>query len=555
MLGPELVTMSMKEVDRLEVLRRVLERGLTRVKAAGLLGISPRQVRRLCGLYVAQGATGLVSKRRGKPSNRQLPADFRARVVDLILDRYADFGPTLAREKLIEVHGLRVGKETLRRWMAAAGVWLPRDQRIPRPHQPRYRRECLGELVQIDGCQHRWFEDRGAPCSLLVYVDDATGKLMEMRFEQTESAFGYFEATKTYLRRHGKPVAFYSDKHSIFRVAKEGTMGRDGGVTQFGRALGELNIDIICANSPQAKGRVERMNQTLQDRLVKELRLRGISSIEEGNAFASEFMEDFNRRFARPARNPHDAHRPVGVHDLDLVFVWKEERTLSRNLVVHYKRVSYLIQPTAETLGLGRRRVSIYERQDGRIAIYCARQLLPYSALDKQPHVDPGEVVENKRLGAALAIIQQAQTRRDEIRLASPKLTLLQKDRLRAKRESLAATATPAETVKRKPGRPPKTAAKPSRIVLAGVDPNGPVQAYFDRFAIEQAERRRQQNAKTNERKRQREFAAAQARAQPDLTLGRQEGSRPPEPAWRLRPARPLSPDPDISIEPETGHF
>jgi hypothetical protein len=356
MAGPELVTMSTKEVDRLDVIRRVLERALTRVKAAALLGITPRKVRRLCRSYTAQGAAGLVSKRRGKPSNRQLPEDLRARVLDLIRDRYADFGPTLAREKLAEVHELRVGKETLRRWMAAAGIWLPRDQQIPRPHQPRYRRECFGELVQIDGCEHPWFEDRGPSCSLLVYVDDATGKLMEMRFERTESAFGYFEATKVYLRRHGKPVAFYSDKHSIFRVAKDGTAGRGGGVTQFGRALGELNIDIICANSPQAKGRVERMNQTLQDRLVKELRLRGISSSEEGNAFAPGFMEDFNQRFSRPARNPHDAHRPVGDHDLDRIFVWKEERTLSRNLVVHYKRVSYLIQPTAETLGLGRRK-------------------------------------------------------------------------------------------------------------------------------------------------------------------------------------------------------
>jgi hypothetical protein len=205
----------------------------------------------------------------------------------------------LAREKLIERHGIKLCKETIRKILSKAGIWLPKDQRIAKPHQPRFRRACFGELVQIDGCEHHWFEDRGPSCSLLVFVDDATGKLMELSFAPSELAFSYFAATTSYLQRHGKPVAFYSDKHSIFRVAR-GPGGAAGGVTQFARALGELNIDIICADSPQAKGRVERMHKTLQDRLVKELRLEGVATIEAGNTLLPRFMEDFNGKFAKP---------------------------------------------------------------------------------------------------------------------------------------------------------------------------------------------------------------------------------------------------------------
>ena len=240
----------------------------------------------------------------------------RTRVMALVAERYSDFGPTLAAEKLGELHDLRVSRETLRKWMIAARLWTSRRDQAAQAHQPRPRRECLGELVQIDGSDHDWFEGSSERCSLLVYVDDATGRLMELRFVRTESAFDYFDATKSYLRNHGRPVAFYSDKHSIFRVTREGTRGPNRGVTQFGRALAELSIEIICANSPQAKGRVERMNQTLQDRLVKELRLQEISTMEAANTFLPRFATKFNARFARAPRNPHDAHRPQRANDV-----------------------------------------------------------------------------------------------------------------------------------------------------------------------------------------------------------------------------------------------
>ena len=206
-MAQELVRMSTKELDRVDVIRRVIERRLTQLKAAELMGLTARQVRRLCIAYQQAGPIGLASRRRGQPSNRRLPPQLQAEAVEIIRERYADFGPKLAQEKLLELHHIRVAKETLRKWMTLAGLWLPRDQRLRKAHQPRHRRECLGELVQIDGCEHAWFEERGPVCSLLVYVDDATGRLMELRFVEVESAFDYFASTSAYLQRHGKPTS------------------------------------------------------------------------------------------------------------------------------------------------------------------------------------------------------------------------------------------------------------------------------------------------------------------------------------------------------------
>jgi hypothetical protein len=233
-------------------------------------------------------------------------------------------------EKLAARHGLRLGVETLRQWMIGDGLWVDRRHRLPSPHQPRRRRECLGELVQIDGSEHAWFEDRGPTCTLLAFVDDATSRLMVLRFVASESAFDYFRATRAYLETHGKPVAFYSDKHNIFRV-NNGEGGER--VTQFGRALEALNIDIICANSPQAKGRVERAFGTLQDRLVKEMRLAGIASIEAANAWLPAFVASYNARFGREPTNTKDLHRKLRAADnLSEILAWREERTVTHNL-------------------------------------------------------------------------------------------------------------------------------------------------------------------------------------------------------------------------------
>jgi len=264
------VSMSKQEFSRLDVLLRVQSGHLRVSDACALIGLQRRQVFRLLRGLKQDGATSLLSKHRGKPSNHRLPAEVRTLALSIVRERYADFGPTLAAEKLAEHHGCSVSRETLRGWMIADGLWRDRRHRLPSPHQPRRRRDCLGELVQIDGSEHAWFEDRGAPCTLLAFVDDATSRLMQLRFVTSESAMDYFRTTRAYLEEHGKPVAFYSDQHGIFRVNSKDAAGGDG-VTQFGRALLALNIDIICANSPQAKGRIERAFGTLQDRMVKSL--------------------------------------------------------------------------------------------------------------------------------------------------------------------------------------------------------------------------------------------------------------------------------------------
>jgi transposase len=492
-----LVTMSASEIDRLDVIQRVRDGRMTQVKAADLLGVTARQVRRLEAAYARTGAAGLVSKKRGRPSNNAIAKTIESNAMELVQDRYADFGPTLAAEKLLESHGVVVSRETLRKWMAAAGLWKSRRDRVPQPHQPRYRRECFGELVQIDGSEHRWFEARGPMCTLLVFVDDATSKLLELRFVDSESTFDYFESTKAYLRRHGRPMAFYSDKHSVFRVAREGTSGREAGVTQFGRALGQLGIDIICANTPQAKGRVERMNRTLQDRLVKELRLRRISNVADGNAFLPAFIEDFNRRFGKAPRNPHDAHRPV--HDLqalEQICRWRETRTMSRSLVVHYKRKTYLVQATEETRRLAgcKRQVEVQEDADGAIEIQYQGRSLPFAVYDKQPLIPQGELVESKRLSTVLAAIQVSHELRDAERLTSKKVTLREKERLLQDRAAVNLPLMPVMSSRQNSPLPE------------------PVAAYIARFREEQRLKTKRHNDATNERKRQREVAAALAR-------------------------------------------
>lgn len=275
--------MSRGELNRLDVLQQLANRQLKQRQAAELLNLSTRQVIRLVKAFKQEGPAALVSKRRGHPSNNRLAVALRAQVCELLRTRYPDFGPTLAHEKLRAVHGLSLGLESVRQLMIRQGLWQPRRARKAVIHQLRERRTRTGELIQIDGSPHNWFEGRAEKCVLLVMVDDATSRLMQMRFVEAETTFNYFAVVRSYISEHGKPLAFYSDKFSVFRVNIPNALSGTG-LTQFGRAMKELSIELICAHSPQAKGRVERANQTLQDRLVKELRLRAISSVQEANA-------------------------------------------------------------------------------------------------------------------------------------------------------------------------------------------------------------------------------------------------------------------------------
>ena len=387
------VMMSKQDLQRIEVLTEVLAGRRTTESAAAVLDMSMRQVQRLVNRYRDGGGGALIHRARGRASNYQLGAGFREYVVELVRQNYRDFGPTLASEALLERHGVEVSRETLRKWMVEAGLWLSRKQRRTF-HQPRLRRESYGELVQIDGSEHRWFENRGEPCTLLVFIDDATSRLMQLRFVPSESTESYFEALRGYLDSHGCPVAFYSDKHSVFRATNPNTKGVQS-MTQFGRALAELNIEILCANSSQAKGRVERVNRTLQDRLVKELRLAGISDTDNGNTFLPKFMEHFNERFAvRPAKS-EDQHR---------------------------KQI--ILEQTELAKGLAGQYVELYDFFDRPLEVRWKGKLLPYRTFRKDQRVTHTAVVENKRLGHALAIVKAQQ----ELKLEAKVPTNSEKD-------------------------------------------------------------------------------------------------------------------------------
>jgi hypothetical protein len=408
-----LVTMSQKELNRIPVLQQVCDKLLTQSAAAKLLNLSVRQLQRVLARYLSYGATGIASRKRGMPANNRAPDDLKLQVLALLREKYSDFGPTLATEKLSERHQIMISTETVRHWMIADGLWVPHARRKARVYQPRYRRDCLGELIQIDGSHHDWFEGRASKCCLLVYIDDATGRLMHLRFCETESAFDYMLATREYIDKHGKPVAFYSDKHAVFRVSQ--AESRRTGTTQFGRVLHDLNIELICANSSQAKGRVERANLTLQDRLIKEMRLESISSIEEANVWLDSFILDFNRRFAKAPKYPKNLHRPVNEQpaELDDIFAWQELRTLSKSLTFQYDKMLYLVEPTEENTRIAGEKIMVYDYPDGTLGFKYGYRMLTYQVFDKLAIVDQGAIVDNKRLGAVLKLAQAQQDERD----------------------------------------------------------------------------------------------------------------------------------------------
>jgi len=376
----ERITMSQQELDRVGVIRHVVEKRLRQKEAARQLGLSVRQIKRLVRRYRAEGAAGLVSRHRGRRPNNQIAEALRQEILDLVRSHYTDFGPTLAREKLAELHDHNISVETLRQWMIADGLWKPKARPQACIHQRRPRRPCRGELVQIDGSPHDWFENRGPRCTLIVFIDDATSELLALRFAPAETTQAYMETLDLYLRQHGRPVAFYSDKHSIFRLNHP---QREGEWTQFTRALKTLDIEPIHANTPQAKGWVERANQTLQDRLVKELRLRAICDIETANAFLPEFIKAYNQRFAVSPRNPTDAHRPLlhSAEELALILCLHHTRTLSKNLTFQFKNREYQLQGQGKGYRLRGHRITLCEAFDGTVTVMHKGRVLDYRIL------------------------------------------------------------------------------------------------------------------------------------------------------------------------------
>lgn len=404
-----MIVMTARDVLRSQVMAQVLEGKLDQASAAGRLGISVRQIKRLKRRMLDEGAEGLLSRKRGKPSNRRTSADVLEKAMALIGAHYADFGPTLACEKLEEIHEIKLSVETVRQAMLRAGLWKARRGAGARTHAMRERRARRGELIQIDGSPHDWFEGRAPRCCLLVFIDDATSELMALRFVDAETTFGYMGLLEEHVLAHGLPAALYSDRHSIFQVNKGDHKDVSHTQTQFARALEQLGIEGIQANSPQAKGRVERANQTLQDRLVKEMRLQGISDQEAANAWLPQFIRAFNRRFAVKPAVPSDAHVPyVGIQAaLRRILSVHTKRRLSSNLSCQLDGLLYQIRTPGQGLSLRGADVDIVTHPDSATEILWQGRVLPHT-LSSKP-VKQREAIDSKDVNAK---VEQALARR-----------------------------------------------------------------------------------------------------------------------------------------------
>lgn len=393
--------MSAKERRRLEVMARVRDKELTVAQGSRLLGLSVRQGWRLCKRCREDGDAGLVHGLRGKVGNRAIKASVREAVLKLYRQKYHDFGPTLACEKL-EEEGHQIGVKTLWRWLVKEGLWSRRRRR--KPHRSRReRRECLGELVQMDGSHHDWFEGRGPWCVLMVMIDDATGRTFA-RFFEGETTAAAMEVFGAYVRRHGLPHSLYVDRDSIYRSDRQATVEEElrgqGPATQFGRAMKQLNVELILANSPQAKGRVERMNGTLQDRLVKEMRLAKINDIASANAFLNKtFLPALNRKFTVKARSDADVHSklPAGMK-LNEILCFQEKRRVSNDWCVSWRKRIFQLDYRHERMALAGREVLVREKLDGNMQLLHQGHKLHWHELAERPsRAKPKTTVRNNR--------------------------------------------------------------------------------------------------------------------------------------------------------------
>jgi transposase len=379
-MSQETLRMSAKERQRLVIMGQVETKGLRLQEGAEAMGVSYRQAKRLWRRYRERGARGLVHGLRGRISNRRTDPAARERIVAAYRRGYGDFGPTLASEKLAERDGLTVNRETLRRWLHEERLWVSK-RALRRHRKQRQRRTSFGELVQLDGSHHAWFEDRAAPCCLMVMVDDATGRTVA-RLGAQETTRAAFEVLRLWVERYGLPQALYTDQKSLYEALRAPTEAEkrqgSGALTDFGRACFRLGIRLIPAHSPQAKGRVERKNGVLQDRLVKELRLAGLADRDGANALLPDFLEALNERFAVAPRSPIDSHRPAPPPQVlaDLL-CWELERTVQNDYTVAYQGRAYQIE-NQPGLPRPRARVTVRRRLDDTVALLYRDQPLEF---------------------------------------------------------------------------------------------------------------------------------------------------------------------------------
>ncbi len=384
MAGEDIIRMSLRELKRLKVLHAVLDKRFTQKVAAAKLDLCERQVRRLVQSIREFGDGGVIHRSRGRPSNRRYSERFKAEVLKLYQKKYSDFGPTLASEKLLELDGLSVNRETLRQWLISVGIW--RKRRKHRDHRRwRTRKECFGEMVQMDGSHHAWLEDRGPELVLMGYIDDATNRVYG-RFYDYEGTLPAMDSFKRYVRKYGLPLSVYLDKHSTYKsnrrlTIEEELAGVSRPMSQFERALDELGVKVIHAHSPQAKGRIERLFGVLQDRLVKEMRLLRIKTTEEANASLQKYLQTYNRRFRVAPSNKTDVHvKPERGFNLDRPLCVRTNRTVRNdNTIAHEGK---LYQITERVMS---RKVIVEERVNGSLHICSAGASLKYKEITKRP--------------------------------------------------------------------------------------------------------------------------------------------------------------------------
>jgi hypothetical protein len=395
MAGEDMVMIGQGELKRLHVIRRVLERVIKQVEAAEILSLSGRQIRRIVKRIRSEGDRGAVHKSRGRPSNRRIPHKIKDRVIRLYRAQYKDFGPTLTSEELLERDRIEISDETLRRWLIEAGDWK-KSRKRGRHRQWRERKHHYGEMVQMDGSHHAWFEDRGGPYVLMSYIDDATGEAFG-RFYEYEGTIPAMDSFKRYIKKNGLPMRVYLDKHSTYKSTAKPTIEDElndvGPLSEFERALRELGVEVSHAHSPQAKGRIERLFRTLQDRVVKQMRLRGIRTIEEGNPFLEEYLPLYNKRFSVRPKEKDDLHRPLvkGV-DLDAILCIKTERALRNDFTVAHNRKLYQI---AEMIKVSK--VMVQDRIDGSMIMIHKGRALRFKEITERPLREKKEPVVARR--------------------------------------------------------------------------------------------------------------------------------------------------------------
>lgn len=382
----EIIRMSKKELSRLKVIHKVIEKRLKQKEAAAILSLTTRQIRNIIAAVKNYGDISIIHGNRGRPSNRKYSDEFRDKTISIVADKYEDFGPTLASEKLEELDNIRVSRETLRNWMIQEEIWLPKRKRQRDDDFTwRKRKDCFGEMVQTDGSIGKWFEDRGPKAVMMAYIDDATG-IPFARFYPAEDTRAAMDSFRKYIEVYGIPKSLYFDRNSIYKTTRQPNQDEElkgkSPATQFEKVLNILDVEPIFAYSPQAKGRIERLFATFKDRLIKEMRLAGVCSIEHGNEFLESYLPKYAQRFGIASEKPENLHREIPEDlNLDWVFAFREKRTVTNDFTIRWRNRFFLLKK--QSIAIKKKRITILENLKDEIRIRFNGRYLEFREITK----------------------------------------------------------------------------------------------------------------------------------------------------------------------------